>query len=98
MTLFVGRCSRRDEAGCDLVGHHEAVRARSKDHYWGVVLDAPDPPALGRFYAELLEWKTFKEEPNHVTLAPPDGVAYLAIQAAPVTSPRCGRRSRAASR
>lgn len=59
------------------------VRARSKDHYWGVVIDAPDPPALGRFYVELLGWKIFKEEPNHVTLAPPDGVAYLAIQSAP---------------
>ena len=48
-----------------------------------MVLDAPDPPALGRFYAELLEWKIFKEEPNHVTLTPPEGVAYLAIQSAP---------------
>jgi hypothetical protein len=58
------------------VRHHERVRARSKDHYWGVVLDASDPPALGRFYVELLGWKIFKEEPNNVTLAPPDGVAY----------------------
>lgn len=62
--------------------HHVPVRARSRDHYWGVVLDAPDPPALGRFYARLLDWKVFKEEPNHVSLAPPDGVAYLAIQSA----------------
>lgn len=65
------------------VGHHGPVRARSKDHYWGVVLDAPDPLALGRFYVELLGWKIFKEEPDNVTLAPPDGVAYMAIQSAP---------------
>ncbi len=73
----------KNDAELGLVGHHGAVRARSNDHYWGVVLDAPDPPALGRFYAELLDWKIFKEEPNHVTMAPPDGVAYLAIQSAP---------------
>jgi hypothetical protein len=56
------------------------MRARSTEHYWGVVLDAPDPPQLARFYATLMDWRIAKEEPTWVTLAPPDGVAYLAIQ------------------
>jgi catechol 2,3-dioxygenase-like lactoylglutathione lyase family enzyme len=56
------------------------MRARDARHYWGVVLDAPDPPALARFYAALLDWRIKKEEPGWVTLAPPEGTAYLSIQ------------------
>lgn len=59
------------------------MKARTKEHFWGVVLDAPDPSALGRFYAALLDWRIAKEEPTWVTLAPPDGVAYLAVQLEP---------------
>jgi catechol 2,3-dioxygenase-like lactoylglutathione lyase family enzyme len=61
-----------------------ATKARTKDHYWGVVLDAPDPSALARFYAALLDWRIAKEEPTWVTLAPPGGVAYLAVQLEPL--------------
>jgi hypothetical protein len=60
------------------------MHSRSKGHFWGVVLDAPDPPRLARFYAKLLDWRIAKEEPTWVTLAPPDGVAYLAIQLEPI--------------
>ncbi|GAA5035380.1 VOC family protein [Actinopolymorpha pittospori] len=56
------------------------VRGRSNGHYWGVVLDAPDVRALGRFYAELLDWEVYRDEPNEVTLAAPEGNAYLAVQ------------------
>ena len=28
----------------------------ARHDYWGVVLEAPDGPELGRFYAELLGW------------------------------------------
>ena len=50
------------------------------------VLDAPDPPALGAFYRDLLGWEMRSEDPTWVTLAPPgrqrgeDGVAGLSIQ------------------
>lgn len=57
------------------------IRGRSHRKYWGVVLDAADPPALARFYAALMGWHIHKEEPEWVTLAPPEGVAYLAVQA-----------------
>ena len=56
------------------------VRGRSNGHYWGVVLDAPDVRALGMFYAELLGWEVYRDEPNEVTLAAPEGNAYLAVQ------------------
>jgi catechol 2,3-dioxygenase-like lactoylglutathione lyase family enzyme len=45
-----------------------------------VVLDAPDAPALARFYSDLLGWEIAKESAEHCTMGPPDGVAYLAFQ------------------
>lgn len=36
-------------------------------------LNSPDPPALARFYAQLLGWKIGTEEPGWVTLRNPDG-------------------------
>ena len=51
--------------------------------FWGVVLDAPDAVALAQFYAALLGWHTNpKPGANFVSVAPPDGVAYLATQTA----------------
>ncbi len=47
------------------------------------MLDAPDAPALARFYARLLGWRIGKEEPGWATVAPPDGVAYLGFQTSP---------------
>ncbi|GIH07969.1 glyoxalase [Rhizocola hellebori] len=47
-----------------------------------MVLDAPDAGELAGFYASLLEWEIYKAEPAFVTVAPPDGVAYLACQTA----------------
>lgn len=59
------------------------VLDRTAPHnYWGVVLDAPDARALGDFYARLLGWRVVKNDPDWVTLAPTDGVAYLAVQTA----------------
>lgn len=52
----------------------------SRHDWWGVVLDAPDGPALARFYAELLGWEVAKTEPNYAAVAPPGGVAYLGFQ------------------
>jgi hypothetical protein len=46
---------------------------RSQGHCWGVVLDAPDARALAQFYARLLGWTIYKDETNHVIVAPPDG-------------------------
>jgi catechol 2,3-dioxygenase-like lactoylglutathione lyase family enzyme len=56
------------------------MRRRSSGQWWGVVLEAPDARALAQFYAGLLGWTIAKDEPGWVTVAPPDGVAYLAFQ------------------
>ena len=55
----------------------------SRHDWWGVVLEAPDAPALAWFYSELLGWPVEKESPDEAAVAPPDGVAYLAFQTAP---------------
>src|SRR3978361_189008 len=55
----------------------------SRSDWWGVVLDAPDAPALAHFYADLLGWAIATESPEHCTMGPEDGVAYLATQTAP---------------
>jgi catechol 2,3-dioxygenase-like lactoylglutathione lyase family enzyme len=54
---------------------------RNSTHFWGVVLDTPDPRALAEFYAELMDWKIVKEEPDFVAVAPLGAhVEYLAFQ------------------
>ncbi len=53
-------------------------RERRND-FWGVVLDAPDGPALARFYAELLGWE-LKGNLEWATVAPVEGVTYLGFQ------------------
>jgi catechol 2,3-dioxygenase-like lactoylglutathione lyase family enzyme len=79
------------------VRHDDRMRGRqtydparpheSRRDYWGVVLDAPDPPALIRFYADLLEWRIVTAEPDHAIVGPPDGVTYLAVQRSPTYEP-----------
>ena len=55
----------------------------SRSDWWGVVLDAPDAPALAHFWSELLGWPIGTETEQHCTMAPDDGgVAYLAVQKA----------------
>lgn len=39
----------------------------------GVVLGAPDPRALACFYEDLLGWHRQQDEPDWVTVVPPDG-------------------------
>jgi catechol-2,3-dioxygenase len=55
----------------------------SRSDWWGVVLDAPDAPTLAHFYADLLGWAIASESAEHCTLAPEDGVAYIATQTSP---------------
>lgn len=59
------------------------IRGRSKEGWWGVVLDCPDARALARFYADLLGWRVAKDEDGWAAVAPPSGVAYLGFQSSP---------------
>jgi catechol 2,3-dioxygenase-like lactoylglutathione lyase family enzyme len=57
---------------------------RTSKHWWGVVIDAPDPLALARFYANLMDWKIVKTEENFVGIAPMgEHVEYFAFQRSP---------------
>jgi catechol 2,3-dioxygenase-like lactoylglutathione lyase family enzyme len=44
------------------------------------VLGAPDPPALGAFYARLLGWNVVKNDPEWVMVKPPAGGTGLSFQ------------------
>lgn len=52
------------------------MQLRTKSHWWGVVLDAPDAPELARFYARLLGWKIFNESPGWADLAISEDAGY----------------------
>jgi catechol 2,3-dioxygenase-like lactoylglutathione lyase family enzyme len=58
----------------------DSVDRWSRKDWWGVVLDAPDAPALAHFYSDLLGWEISGESPEDAALSPTSGVAYLAIQ------------------
>lgn len=60
-----------------------SVPRDSRYDFWGVVLEAPDGPALAHFYADLLGWELSSESSDGAALAPADSVAYLAFQTAP---------------
>jgi catechol 2,3-dioxygenase-like lactoylglutathione lyase family enzyme len=51
------------------------------------VLDAPDPRALADFYGRLLGWTVSRDEPEWVTLRPPEGGAGLSFQTEPAHVP-----------
>jgi predicted enzyme related to lactoylglutathione lyase len=54
---------------------------RRRTTWWGVVLDAPDGPALAEFYARLLGWQTFGDDAGFRSVAPtPDAGYNLACQ------------------
>ena len=57
---------------------------RTKTTWWGTVLDAPDPQALARFYARLLDWQVFDQDGTGAAVAPSEDAGYyLGFQAEP---------------
>jgi predicted enzyme related to lactoylglutathione lyase len=50
--------------------------------WWGTAIEAPDPAALARFYAGLLEWPIGHEEPGTAVLVAPGGASFLVFQEA----------------
>jgi predicted enzyme related to lactoylglutathione lyase len=77
--------------------HTISVSVRSLTGWWGVVLDAPDAPALARFYSQLLGWPITHEDPTDATIHPGSGVSYIGFQTSPeyvppVWPPKDGRQ------
>jgi catechol 2,3-dioxygenase-like lactoylglutathione lyase family enzyme len=58
-------------------GTMSGMAADTLTGWWGTVLDSPDPPALARFYANLLQWELNVREPGWATVKAPDVNAYL---------------------
>jgi catechol 2,3-dioxygenase-like lactoylglutathione lyase family enzyme len=61
------------------------------------VLGAPDPPALGAFYARLLGWTIVTNHPVWVMVKPPSGGTGLSFQheaeyVPPVWPPKAGEQ------
>lgn len=55
---------------------------RTRTTWWGTVLDAPDPMALARFYAALLDWQLFPGDDGGASVAPSEDAGYyLGFQA-----------------
>jgi hypothetical protein len=59
------------------------MKGRTKSHWWGTVLDAPDAGELARFYARLLDWTIATDESTWAIVRPPDGITYLGFQTSP---------------
>jgi len=58
---------------------------RTKTTWWGVVLDAPDVPALADFYARLLGWHVVKADATDAAVAPSEDAGYyIGIQHEPI--------------
>lgn len=56
------------------------MRGRTKTDWWGVVLEAPDGPALAGFYSKLLGWPIAKDDdPNGSAIQVPGTSSYLAF-------------------
>lgn len=55
--------------------------------WWGVVLEAPDPALLLRFWSALLEVPIYNESADGGALDFGEGVGYIAVQKADVYEP-----------
>jgi catechol 2,3-dioxygenase-like lactoylglutathione lyase family enzyme len=60
----------------------DSVDRWSRHDWWGVILEAPDAPALAHFYSDLLGWEISGESPEDAAIGPSTGVAYLGFQTA----------------
>jgi Glyoxalase-like domain len=62
------------------------VPLRTRNTWWGVVLDAPDGAALADFYARLLDWQVFPDpDGGGAAVAPSEDGGYnIACQTEPL--------------
>jgi predicted enzyme related to lactoylglutathione lyase len=65
------------------IGHDLRMRGRTKEMWWGIALEAPDPHKLASFYAQLLDWPLVDNQPNHAIVKPPQDSIYMMFQRVP---------------
>jgi predicted enzyme related to lactoylglutathione lyase len=58
------------------------MRSRVNGMWWGMALEAPDPPALAAFYSALLGWPIGHQEPGTSILQVPGGASFMVVQQA----------------
>jgi hypothetical protein len=58
-----------------------------RSDWWGVVLEAPDPAPVLRFWSQLLDVPIYNESEDGGALDFGEGVAYLSVQKAAVYEP-----------
>ncbi len=58
---------------------------------YSVVIDAPDPSALGRFWSEATGWPIALALPDEVVVEPPEGEPGIALVIVPVDDPKVGK-------
>ena len=63
------------------------MRGRTKTDWWGVVLEAPDGPALARFYSGLLGWPIAKQDAHSAAIGVPGTSSYLSFDSSPGYEP-----------
>lgn len=63
------------------------MRSRTAGMWWGAAIEAPDPGALARFYAELLGWPVVHEEPGTAVVGTPQGTFLVFQQASGYHAP-----------
>jgi predicted enzyme related to lactoylglutathione lyase len=56
-----------------------------------VVVDAADPPALARWWADALGWAVTQEEPSEVVVEPPGGDGFPLVLGPPIADPKVGK-------
>lgn len=65
-----------------MLAYGRLMRSRTKDMWWGLAVEAPDPGALAEFYSRLLDWPIGHQEPGTAIVAAPNGPIYLVFQLA----------------
>lgn len=63
------------------------MRGRTTTNWWGVVLEAPDGPALAQFYARLLGWPIAQQDDNGAAIQVPGTSSYLSFDSSPDYDP-----------
>jgi predicted enzyme related to lactoylglutathione lyase len=62
----------------------------ARHDWWGVTVDTPDPLALARFYAALLDWEVTSggdADGTSAAISPGEGVAYIGFEYVPDYEP-----------
>jgi predicted enzyme related to lactoylglutathione lyase len=58
---------------------------------YSVVIDSPDPAALGRFWSEATGWPITEDEPDEVVVEPPEGEPGIGLVIGRNDDPKVGK-------